>query len=72
MNLVNDTDADRANMKGYMRELDELASQQLSLVSTLRKVLHLTVLHGGLVLHSQISFSYCFVPVFRRWMSTTL
>lgn len=39
MNLVNDTDADRANMKGYMRELDELASQQLSLVSTLRKAL---------------------------------
>jgi len=44
MNMVNDTDADRANMKGYMRELDELASRQLSLVSTLRKVRHLSLL----------------------------
>lgn len=32
MNLVNDTGADRVNMKGYMWELDGLASPQLSLL----------------------------------------
>ena len=61
---MNDTDADRANMKGYMRELDELASQQLSLVSTLRKVRYLTVLNGGSFYTHKIRFrtvSYLFL-----------
>jgi hypothetical protein len=38
MTLVNDTDANRDNIDEYMKELEQLSDQQLSLLSTLREV----------------------------------
>ena len=38
MTLVNDTDANRDNMDEYLKELEGLSDQQLSLLSTLREV----------------------------------
>ncbi len=38
MALVNDTDANRDNIDEYMKELEKLSDQQLSLLSTLREV----------------------------------
>jgi hypothetical protein len=38
MTLVNDTDANRDNIDEYMKELEQLSDQQLSLLSTMREV----------------------------------
>mmetsp|Transcript_8310 Transcript_8310/g.18068 ORF Transcript_8310/g.18068 Transcript_8310/m.18068 type:complete len:1477 (-) Transcript_8310:75-4505(-) len=39
MSLVNDTDANRENIDEYLKELDNISCQQLSLLSTLRESL---------------------------------
>jgi len=36
MTLVNDTDSNRDNIDEYLKELEELSDEQLSLLSTLR------------------------------------
>ena len=38
MMLVNDTDANRENIDAYLKELEQLSDEQLSLLSTLREV----------------------------------
>lgn len=38
MTLVNDTDAKRENIDEYLKELETMSDEQLSLLSTLREV----------------------------------